>query len=379
LLLKGRLEGIGWFTYETLKRITRDHPEHRFLFFFDRPYDEEFIFEKNVTPIVAGPQARHPFLFYLWFEFTVTRLLKKYKADLFLSPDGYLSLRSKVASLAVIHDLNFEHYPNDVPWLIRKYYRYFFPRFARKATRIATVSKASADDIQRQYVIDPSTIDIVYDGANVTFHPLGAEEIAATRHEISDGKPYFVFVGALHPRKNLANLFRAFDLFIENRGTADICLVIVGAKKWWTPAIREAYESMKHRQLVIFSGRLNHEALNRAMAAALATTYVSYFEGFGIPIVESFRCGTPVITSNISSMPEVAGDAALLCDPFDIASMADAMAKISNDGDLRKSLIEKGHLRQEVFTWDRTAELLWRSIEETLASASDSTATKRRS
>src|ERR1039457_2407091 len=151
LLIKDKLDGIGWFTYESLKRITVQHPEHSFYFIFDRKFNPEFIFSNNITPIVLYPQARHPLLFYLWFEYSLSSLLKRLNADLFLSPDGYLSLKSDTKSLAVIHDLNFEHYPNDLPFLVRKYYRYYFPKFANKATIIATVSEFSKQDNVKQY------------------------------------------------------------------------------------------------------------------------------------------------------------------------------------------------------------------------------------
>jgi len=117
LLIQGKLEGIGWFARETLSRITRDHPEHQFLFIFDRPYAEEFIFSGNVTPIVLSPPTRHPILWYIWFEFQIPRILRKYKADLFFSPDGYLSLSTHIMQLAAIHDINFAHRPKDLPWL----------------------------------------------------------------------------------------------------------------------------------------------------------------------------------------------------------------------------------------------------------------------
>ncbi|MGK0286304.1 MAG: glycosyltransferase involved in cell wall biosynthesis, partial [Salibacteraceae bacterium] len=139
LLLPGKLEGIGWFTYETLKRITQAHPEHEFLFLFDRDHSEEFIFGDNVTPIKVPLQARHPILYYIWFEWLVPPILRRHKVDLFLSPDGYLSINSEKPQLAVIHDINFEYYPRHLPWFARKYYRFFFPKFAEKARRIATV------------------------------------------------------------------------------------------------------------------------------------------------------------------------------------------------------------------------------------------------
>ena len=110
LLLKGKLEGIGWFTYESFKLIVRSHPEHEFFFIFDRKFDKEFIFSDNVTPIVVGPPARHPILHFIWYEISIPRILKKIKPDIFISPDSYLSLSSKYPDLIVIHDLNFEHF-----------------------------------------------------------------------------------------------------------------------------------------------------------------------------------------------------------------------------------------------------------------------------
>ncbi len=161
LLLKNKLEGIGWFTYQTLRRITRSHPEHRFIFLFDRPYDPSFIFSDNITPVVAGPPTRHPILWFLWLEFVIPRILRKYKADIFFSPDGFLSLRAKVRSIPVIHDISFAHRPKDLPFLPRVYYNFFFPRFARKAYRICTVSLYSQKDIQKMYGVARPVIRVV--------------------------------------------------------------------------------------------------------------------------------------------------------------------------------------------------------------------------
>jgi glycosyltransferase involved in cell wall biosynthesis len=363
LLIKDKLEGIGWFTYESLKRITRQHPEHRFFFLFDRPYDEEFIFSDNITPVIAGPQARHPVLFYLWFEHTLPPLLKRIGADLFLSPDGYLSLRTDIPSLAVIHDLNFEHYPEDLPFLIRRYYRHYFPRFARKAKRIATVSEFSRQDIVSLYGIPADRIDVVYDGAGEAYTSLLPAEAEEARTRFSGGKPYFIFIGSLHPRKNLVNLFRAFDIF-KKEISSEVRLMVVGAKKWWTGEIEKTFREMQFREEVVFTGRLNLEELRLVLGGALALTYVSYFEGFGIPIVEAFRTKTPVITSGVTSMPEVAGDAALYTDPMDPAAIASAMKEIYGNEALRKALVEKGDSRKELFTWQKTADRLWGSIEK---------------
>lgn len=365
LLLKGRLEGIGWFTYENLRRITNNHPEHQFYFLFDRSYSPEFIFSDNVTPLVLNPQARHPVLYYIWFEFSVKSALKKIDADLFVSTDGYVSLSSKVKTFNVFHDLNFEHYPFDIPFLERWYYRKFFKKFAQKADRIATVSEFSKQDIVKLYNLSPDIIDVVYNGANEIYGPLPQEIIEETKLKFTDGHSYFYFIGALHPRKNLVNLFKAFDLFRENSNYV-AKLVITGAKKWWTEEMESVYSNMRYKADVIFTGRLETDEIKNLMGSALALTYVSYFEGFGIPIVEAFRSSVPVITSNVTSMPEVAGEAALLIDPFNPNDIASAMQKISEDYNLREKLIEAGTTRAQEFTWDKSAERLWNSIEKVL-------------
>lgn len=365
LLLPGRLEGIGWFTYETLERITRLHPEHTFYFIFDRPFSKEFVFASNVKPLVCGPHARHPFLFYIWFEWVLPKVLRCIHADLFLSPDGYLSLRSQVPALAVIHDLNFEHHPEGMPRIISWYYKKFFPLFARKAKRIATVSEFSKNDIAGLYHISTDNIDVVYNGVNECYHPVDDEVKRKTREKYSGGRKYFVCVGAILARKNLSNLFLAYDLFRKNSLT-DAALLIVGAKMWWTSEMQQTLDSMTFRKDVIFTGRLNADDLNDVLASSIALTYVSYFEGFGIPLLEAFRCGVPAISSDVTSMPEVAGDAALLCNPFDPSAIAAAMKKVAEDEILQKTLIEKGRLRLKEFSWDKTAGLLWESIMKSM-------------
>ena len=365
LLIKNKLEGIGWFTYETLKRITKNHPEHQFYFIFDRPFDPGFIFAPNVHPMVIGPKARHPFLFYWWFEFSVPKILKKVNADLFISPDGYLSLRSPKKAIAVMHDLNFMHFPKGLPFLQQKYYRYFFPKYAHKASRIVTVSEFSKKDIHQQFSIKNELIDVVYNGANTIYQPISLNEQEKTKQNFSRGADFFLFVGALNPRKNICTLFRAFDRF-KQKTRNNIKLLIVGEKMFKTQEIYSTYHHLKYKEDVIFTGRMSPEDLKRLYGSALALTFVPYFEGFGIPIIEAMNCNTPVITSNITSMPEVAGDAALFADPFSAESVAEAMLNIYANEKLRNQLVEKGKIQRQKFSWDQTAENLWQSIEKVI-------------
>ncbi len=364
LLLKNKLEGIGWVAYETLRRMVKSHPEVEFYFIFDRMPDTTFLIADNVKPVVLFPQARHPILFIWFFELSIPLALRRIKADLFYSPDGYLSLCSKVPQVVEFHDLNFEHFPGDMPKIHLWHYKKFFPKFARKAKRIVTVSEFSKQDIVDCYQVNPDKIDVAYNGVNEIFKPLSEAEQKIVRAHYSFGHPYFMFVGSLHPRKNLARLFTAFDKF-KKRSHNDVKLVIVGEKRWWTEPIQRAYDAMSCKEDVVFAGRLSAEDLHRVTAAALASVYVSYFEGFGIPILEAFKCDTPVITSNVTSMPEVAQDAALLVDPFNEDDIADAMVKVL-DEDVRKTLVEKGRKRAEDFSWNQAAEVIWNSLMKSI-------------
>lgn len=365
LLQKGKLEGIGWFTYETLRRITVEHPEHTFIFIFDRPYSDEFKFSDNVVPVVVPPPTRHPVLWYLWFQFRIPAILRRYKANVFLSPDGYLSLRTKVPQVAVIHDINFFHRPADLPRLTAKYYNHFFPKFAQKARRIATVSFYSKEDITRSFKVDFDKIDVVYDGIDRSFSPTTKSEQEEVRKEYTQGNPYFLFVGALHPRKNIGGLLKAFDAF-KSIGNTEMKLVIVGGEMFKTGEIHHVYDNMRFKNDVIFTGRVTPEELHRIYGAALALTFVPFFEGFGIPVVEAMSAGVPVICSNTTSLPEVGGNAVFYVDPYRIEQITNAMVTISKDDKLREELIAKGLEQKLKFSWDESARKLWMCVERAL-------------
>lgn len=365
LLMDGKLDGIGWFTFETLSRIVREHSEHTFYFIFDRPFSNELIFSNNVKPIVLRPPTRHPFLWYFWLECRIPRLLKKIEADMFLSTDGFLSLRSKIPSCNVIHDINFEHRPKDLPFLSRKFYRHFYPLYARKATRLATVSEYSRRDIINTYDIDEQKIDLIYNGASKNFFPIPPETMSQVREKYTDGAPYFIFVGSIHPRKNIKNLLRAFELFREEYRNP-FKLMIVGKKFFLTKSMEEQLDDMRYKSDVIFTGRLSSQELNEVMASSWALTFVPFFEGFGIPLVEAMKCDIPIVTSNVTSLPEIAGDAAIFVEPESPGSIRDGMIRIVKEEGLRDKLIKKGIIRSKLFSWDNTAQELWKTIEKVL-------------
>lgn len=364
LLVPNKLEGIGRFSFETLKRLVLKHPEVDFVFYFDRPVPEEFIFAENVVGKHLWPPARRTFLFDWWFNRSVAKQLKKDQADVFLSPDGFASMRSDVKQLLVIHDLNFEHFPELLPEKIATYYRARFPKFAHKATRIATVSSFSKSDIHRCYGVDLDQIDVVYNGVGETFKPRSKKEKAEIRAEYAMGEAYFIYVGSINPRKNITRLLQAFEAYKVQGGSAK--LILVGAPMWKGGEEAQTLNQMSFAKDVIQLGRMSHEKMSRCLSGALAMTFVPLFEGFGIPAIESFASGVPLICANNTSLPEVVGEAALLVDAENLAQITAAMIRIEMEVDLRSELIEKGLQRALRFSWDESAKSLWEAIEKTM-------------
>jgi|YNPMSStandDraft_1061717.scaffolds.fasta_scaffold03417_2 glycosyltransferase involved in cell wall biosynthesis len=361
LLLSDKLEGIGWFTHELLSRIVKIHPEHTFYFLFDRNYDKKFIYSENVIPLVYGPPARHPFLYLLWFEFVIPKVIKRYKIDLFFSPDHFLSLRAKVPSLLAIHDLNFIHNPENLPFFEALYYKYFVPKYIKKANGLVCVSEYTKNDVINNFNVDSKKIDVVYNAPNIKGKILTEAEKNEVRKKYTGGFPFFIYLGSLHRRKNTDRILKAFDLFAEETKGA-VYMLFVGKPMWKDKIIDEAYNKLKHKDKVIFTGYLKSDEVAKILASSLALVFVSLFEGFGVPLVEAMSLGIPVITSNVTAMPEIAKDAAIFVNPKSVEEIKNAMIVLYKDENLRNSLIQKGLQRSLEFSWDLSAEKLWEAI-----------------
>jgi glycosyltransferase involved in cell wall biosynthesis len=238
--------------------------------------------------------------------------------------------------------------------------------FAAKADSIITVSEFSKNDIVAHYSMDPSNVHVVCNAAQQAYHPISETERSEVRNSLTQGEPYFVFISSIHPRKNLQRLLLAYDQFRLNSGRK-VKLVTVGRRFWKNELLDTTLQEMQFGADVIFTGHLEQAQLCSVLGGALALVYVSYFEGFGVPIVEAFQSGVPVITSNVTAMPEVAGDAAVLVDPFSVEEIAKAMERISSDESLRNQCIELGLKRASSFDWDQSAERFWRVIEMTVS------------
>ena len=365
-IVPAQLEGYGYFTREVFFLLAHNHPEHQFIFFFDRPFNENLVFPKNVTPVVVPPKARHALSFRWWFDVKIPLALKKYNADVFVSPDGFCSLITKVPQVLVIHDLAFIHHPKFIPTLHRFFYKRYTPLFLKKAAVIATVSEFSKKDIVDQYQVDEQKIINVSSAAKHIFQPVEWDEKEAIKTEYADGCEYFVFVGGIHPRKNLLNLLKAFSLF-KKRQRSNMKLLVAGRLAWDYDKITEKIETYKFRQDVKLLGYMGEAALAKLVAAAYALVFPSYFEGFGVPILEAMQSHVPVITSNTSSMPEIGETAALYADPTDAADIADQMKRIFTNENMRSQLVEKGKVVAAKYTWQRTSELMWQAIQQAVS------------
>ena len=353
-LLPNKLEGFGWYTYHILSRLADKFPQASFVGLNDRQIETPLIEKINVEFVHVLPPARHPILWTVWNQYAVPLALRKIKPDLYFSPDGFLPYRLNIPKVTTIHDLNFEENAQYIDPRVEAYYRKHIRKSAEVADHIFTVSDFSKHDIEQRYGIAKHKVTRIYNGPQKVFDDLHQQRKSVQQRYASD-HPYFLFVGAQNPRKNLHRIFKAFDGFKEKHGTPHK-LVLVGEKMMWDEQIDMAFKNMVHQADVIFTGRLPEHELNRVYSAATALVYPSLFEGFGMPIIEAFASGTPVITSLSSSMPEIAGDAALLIDPTRMEELVMAMEKIAFDADIASDLIDKGFARARAFDWDHAAE-----------------------
>lgn len=365
MLLKNRMEGIARYIYHTTKEMVLAHPEDEFYFFFDRPYDTSFIFADNVTPILIQPPARHPFLFVIWFEWSLYRATKKYNIDVVYSGDGYMSLRSRVPTVLVTHDLAYIHYPNHIPFFSRLYYRFFFGRFHEKAAKLIAVSNATKLDVIKQYGINPSKIDVAYNDTDGSFYALSENEKIEVRSKYSSGKPYFLYLGAIHPRKNVGNIIKSFEQFKIEHNT-DHQLLFVGRRAWKNSNVEKIYKDSKVKNEIHFLGVMD-SGREKLVGATEALLYVSIFEGFGVPILEAMDANVPVICSNVSSMPEVAGEASIQVDPYNIDQIANAMLRIVNDKEYTELMLSKVEYQRNKFNWVDSSKIIYNAIKEVVS------------
>ncbi len=274
-------------------------------------------------------------------------------ADLVHYPCNVIGLRERSSAVVTVHDLTFLEEPAWYRWERAMYNRWGVSRSVRRAARIIAVSEATANALVNRLNVNRDRIDVIYNGVDERFVPVDDETKAAVRAKYEMPERFFLFVGTLEPRKNLVRVIRAWAKIADEM---DYDLVLVGREGWKAEPIFEAARSANQSNRIRFVGFVEHGDLPGLMGTANALVYPSLAEGFGIPVAEAMACGTPVITSNVSSLPEVAGDAALLVDPLDEAAIADALKRLAHDSALRADLSTRGLERAKKFSWRQSAE-----------------------
>ena len=359
LFLPQVMEGIARYSWETTRRMIEGNPQDHFVLFFDRPIDPRYRIAENMTCVRSFPPSRHPILWKWWFDFSLPRLFRKHKIDVFYSGDGYLSLRSDVPTLLVSHDITYFHFPEYMRKEQIKYLRNHVPRFHEKAAHIIAVSEFTKTDLVQHLGLDPSKITVAYNAL-----PSSKQSGLSPKK-----KDFLLYVGSLHPRKNIENLLRGFDGFLEllkesGYRAALPKLKLAGRAAFSTETIDGVHSEMKNGSYVEFLGSVTEELKWTLLAEAKCMCYVSKWEGFGIPLLEAMSVETPVITSNLGALKEVSGDAAILVNPEKPDEISRAMLDVWTKEKLRKELTEKGVERVKDFDWDETTKIIYAALQE---------------
>lgn len=349
-------EGYAHFAKGLILNMHQKFPEDVYACMYDRE-PVSVMHDRNMETLVSGPPARHPLLWKWWYDVSMPRMASRAGADLIFSPDGFCSLTSSIPQVLAIHDLAFLHYPEGISAMHRRYYTHFTPRFIRKARHIITVSEFSKADIIRHYPEAARKISVIRNDADPGFSPLPWDARQAIKEQFTGGVEYFLYVGAIHPRKNLVNLLKGFSWF-KHRHKSNMKLVLAGRQAWKNDQFRQQLASYKYRADVLLTGYLPQAPLYGVMASAYALVYPSIWEGFGLPVLEAMRSGVPVITTGNSAIPEVAGDAAIYVDPQDHEGWGKAMGTLYKDEDFRSQCISLGLARSRQFSWAASAEEL---------------------
>ncbi len=356
---KRQLTGTEYYARRLIQALiqandTRAEPFRLSLYFRDKPRANLFAKSPHVHEIVI-PFSR------LWTHLRWAAALWRARPDIAFSPAHTLPFLFPGPAAVTVHDLGYKHFP-DAHCAAQRAYLDLTTRYsAARAGLVLADSQATAQDLNRFYGTSASKIRVVYPGVDGESYSSAQSHTAAVRAKYQLPARYFAFIGTLQPRKNIERLILAFRRWQQAHVDSDTALVLAGAKGWlFDDSWLEGADKVR------ITGYIDEADKGGLLAGAIALVFPSLYEGFGIPVLEAMLCGTPVITSNSSSLPELVGDAGLLVDPERVADIAVAMNRCSDDAAFRQSLIERGRIQANRFTWDKAAAAVLKAFDELL-------------
>jgi glycosyltransferase involved in cell wall biosynthesis len=346
--------GLGRYAEGLLRALVAQSPD-RYALFYNRERGVEPPQGLAHLPSHTVALGYKPWRMVVWLgqlsRIGFDRLLPG--TSLFHATEHLLLPLSSIPTVLTVHDLIFRHLPAHHKPLNRWYLNLTMPLYCRRATHIITVSQATRRDLSAAYAIPEGKITVIYEAASPRFRPQSEDVIAKVRARYGLPDRYLLFVGTIEPRKNLTRLLSAFKT-VHHEGLTE-GLVVVGRRGWLYDDFFAALEESPAKEAVILPGYVPDPDLPAVYAGAQALVLPSLYEGFGLPVLEAMACGTPVACSGVSSLPEVAGDAALLFDPRDTDAIAAALHRILSRDDLREALADRGTARAGCFSWSRAA------------------------
>ncbi len=367
--------GIGAYTLELLGALTREAPGHDY-FLADlgprlsaaqlRSGSGAAACEAQIRELVARVPLAWKAMPGALRRSLIRVHAARLRADIYFGTNFFGAFHPSFRTVITIHDLSHIHYPHDTyPMMYRKLTR-ALSRDAAQAHAIVAVSECTKRDVVSRLGVPAAKVHVAHNGVSGLFRPVTEPALLADcRRRYALPEHFFLHVGTLEPRKNVPRLLEAFRLLTEAPSFRH-CLVLVGGRGWRDRSIRHALASFPRRDRIVLTGWVDREDLPALFSLADVFVYPSLYEGFGLPVLEAMACGTPVITSNASALPEVAGDAALLVDPNSTQEIASAMRRLVEDVGAAASLRQKGFLRARAFPWAASARRVLHVFEEVL-------------
>jgi glycosyltransferase involved in cell wall biosynthesis len=351
----GERAGVGHYTYYLVKNLLKLDKRNEYVLYFDWRVQDTREFEQKNVKIKHFPFSQYnKFLPFAYSHMLITAYLMKEGLDIFHSPITSLPLTYPKKSIVTVHDLAIYKNPAWFPGQIFST-KLLVPQSLRKADRIIAVSQSTKKDLKEIFNVPDKKIKVVYEGAVVNRIPVKSKNLdSLTKFKI--GSKYVLFIGTLEPRKNLISLVRAFKIFLDASPTHSAYqLILAGAKGYKSEDIFSAIKSERLSKQVKCIGYVTQNQKIDLLKKAFCFAFPSSYEGFGLPVLEAMALGTPVITSNISSLPEISGQAALLINPEKEQEIANAFKKLANNDKLREAMKKKGVRQAEQFSWVRCA------------------------